>query len=106
MTADPQLLANFWAAALRLPERRDESHETIVADADWSYPRLTFQKVTESSLRQRQLHLDLTADNRKSEVDRLRGFGAIEVRTVTLDDGWAWTVMADPDGNEFCVTDP
>src|SRR4051812_50203998 len=49
MTADPKRLADFWADALRLPERRDEGKETIVADADWTYPRVTFQKVTESS---------------------------------------------------------
>jgi Glyoxalase-like domain len=37
---------------------------------------------------------------------RLRDLGAREERTVTVADEWAWTVMTDPDGNEFCVTDP
>ena len=106
MTADPRRLADFWAAALRLPERRDDENETILADADWTYPRLTFQKVTESSMHSRQLHLDLTADDRPVEVKRLRGLGAREERSITVDGSWTWTVMADPDGNEFCVTDP
>jgi predicted enzyme related to lactoylglutathione lyase len=106
MTADPKRLADFWAEVLRLPERRDEENETIVADADWTYPRLTFQKVTESSARARQLHLDLTADDRLVEVERLCDLGGREQRTVTVEGSWRWTVMTDPDGNEFCVTDP
>jgi catechol 2,3-dioxygenase-like lactoylglutathione lyase family enzyme len=106
MTAEPRRLADFWSGVLGLTERRDDDTETIIADADWSYPRLTFQKLNESAARPRQLHLDLTADDRRAEVDRLRALGAAEVRSVTVDDDWTWTVMTDPDGNEFCVTDP
>jgi hypothetical protein len=106
MTADPRQLAVFWAEALRLPERRDEENETILADAEWSYPRLTFQKVTELSARPRRVHLDLTADDRVVEVNRLRELGAHEQRSVSVEGEWTWTVMTDPDGNEFCVTDP
>ena len=106
MSADPVRLADFWMAALELPERRDQADETILADADWRYPRLTFQRVAESASRPRQLHLDLTADDRETEVARLRDLGAREQRSVTMDGGWTWTVMTDPDGNEFCVTDP
>lgn len=106
MTADPRGLADFWAASLGLTERRDEEGETIVADADWSYPRLTFQKVEVSSSHPRQLHLDLTADDRRAEVRRLRDLGAKELRNNSIEGGWSWTVMTDPDGNEFCVTDP
>jgi catechol 2,3-dioxygenase-like lactoylglutathione lyase family enzyme len=106
MTADPARLADFWSAALGLTERRDDEAETIISDGGWSYPRLTFQKVTESQTRPRQVHLDLTADDRRTEVRRLRDLGAQEVRSVTVEDDWTWTVMTDVDGNEFCVTDP
>lgn len=106
MTADPRALADLWAAALGLPERRDAENETIVADAEWNHPRLTFQKVAASSTRGRRLHLDLTADDRLVEVERLRSLGAGEGDSVTVDGNWTWTVMRDPDGNEFCVTDP
>src|SRR5437764_8163696 len=105
MTDDPQGLADFWSAALALSERRDEAEETICADRDWHYPRLTFQKVSDSEERSRRLHLDLTADDRPAEVQRLRSLGAQEVRHVSMANGWTWTVMMDPDGNEFCVTD-
>ncbi len=55
-------------------------------------------------MRSRLLHLDLTADDRLMEVERLRDLGAREQRSVTVEGNW--TVMADPDGNDFCVTDP
>jgi hypothetical protein len=106
MTADPAGLADFWAAALGLSERRDDEDETLVADAEWTYPRLTFQRVETSATRPRTVHLDLTADDRLAEVERLRGLGATEQRSVTIEGGWTWTVMTDPDGNELCVTDP
>jgi len=105
MTTDPRHLADFWSDVLRLPERRDEESETILADSDWTYPRLTFQRVNESSDRPRQVHLDLTADDRLAEVARLRDIGAQEHQSITVG-GWTWTVMSDPDGNEFCLTDP
>jgi catechol 2,3-dioxygenase-like lactoylglutathione lyase family enzyme len=106
MTEDPRRLADFWSAVLGLSERRDDATETICADADWTYPRLTFQKVSGAEARPRRVHLDLTADDRRAEVDRLRALGAREERSVVTDGGWTWTVMADPDGNELCVTDP
>ena len=106
MTSEPIGLADFWAAALGLTERRDDDGESIVANKDWGYPRLTFQKIPESSVHSRSLHLDLTADDRRAEVHRLRKLGARELREVTNESGWTWTVMVDPVGNEFCVTDP
>jgi catechol 2,3-dioxygenase-like lactoylglutathione lyase family enzyme len=106
MTTDPPRLADFWAAALGLSERRDDATETICADAQWTYPRLTFQKVDDVAGRPRRLHLDLTADDRRAETARLRALGAHEERSVTVEGDWSWTVMTDPDGNEFCVTDP
>jgi catechol 2,3-dioxygenase-like lactoylglutathione lyase family enzyme len=106
MTDDPRRLADFWSTVLALPERRDEPEETICADAEWQYPRLTFQKVTDLEVRPARLHLDLTADDRRAEVARLLSLGATEDRDVSMSDGWTWTVMRDPDGNEFCVTDP
>jgi Glyoxalase-like domain len=87
MTIDPSGLANFWSAALGLTERRDLESETIVADAGWNYPRLAFQKVVELSDHPRQLHLDLTADDRSAEVLRLLGLGATELRGNTMEGG-------------------
>lgn len=105
MSQDPVRLADFWAEALSLPERRDSEHEVLVADAEWTYPRYTFQRVDAAKEGPNGVHIDLVAEDRAAEVERLVALGATAVRTVTDDArGVEWTVMTDPDGNEFCVT--
>lgn len=66
--------------------------------------RLLFQRVPEAKSVKNRLHLDLhaAAGERKAEVERLRGLGASVLRHVK-EPGGEWTVMADPEGNEFCV---
>lgn len=104
MSPDPTRLADFWQEVLRLDERRDTANEIVLAG--WPYPRCTFQRVLdhESGFRS-PVHLDLVARDRPTEVQRLVSLGATEVRTLTGDvSGVTWTVLRDPDGNEFCVT--
>jgi hypothetical protein len=66
--------------------------------------RLLFQQVPEPKTVKNRLHLDLHAgpDHRDAEVDRLQGLGAVVLRTVK-EPGTHHVVMADPEGNEFCV---
>jgi catechol 2,3-dioxygenase-like lactoylglutathione lyase family enzyme len=104
MTDDPARLADFWQAALGLPERQTSVAEVLLADAEWGFPRFTFQQVRDAPHRPSALHLDLTPEDRISEVERLVELGAVEGATHG-DDDFRWTVMQDPDGNEFCVTD-
>jgi catechol 2,3-dioxygenase-like lactoylglutathione lyase family enzyme len=104
MTSDPGRLADFWAVALGLPERRTSPDEVLLADADWNFPRFTFQRVAEGRRAPAPVHLDLTSDGRVLAVVRLVELGATEGETHG-DDEFRWTVMRDPDGNEFCVTD-
>jgi len=106
MTRDPVRLADFWSAVLGMTERVEHGGEVVLADTEWRYPRLTFQLVTDVDVRANRVHVDLTADDRRAEVDRLVQLGAAVVREVAMDDGWTWTVLTDPDGNELCVTDP
>jgi hypothetical protein len=68
-------------------------------DARTSAPRLFFQLVPESKVVKNRIHLDISADNVAAEVDRLASLGALVVAVHER-----WTTMADPDGNEFCVT--
>ncbi len=74
----------------------------LLADADWGFPRYTFQRAEEGRAPGR-VHLDLTAVDRAAEVERLVGLGATEVRTVS-DGEMTWSVLTDPDGNELCVS--
>ncbi len=50
-----------------------------------------------------RLHLDLAGPDRQAEVERLVAAGANLVAEHSLDGGFTWTVLADPDGNQFCV---
>ncbi|MGK2948042.1 MAG: VOC family protein [Acidimicrobiales bacterium] len=106
VSADPRRLADFWAAVLGLPERRDGEHEVLLATADWGHPRYTFQQAHEGPGHgANRVHLDLLADDRAVEVARLVSLGATEGRTVDDDpSGVIWTVVTDPDGNELCVS--
>lgn len=98
-THDPKELADWWVAAL---------DGEITADyGDFVFTRMGaigmgFQKTDESG--PNRLHLDLAADDRQSEVRRLVGRGATRVADHEVPD-ITWTVMADPHGNRFCVSE-
>ncbi|AQZ66476.1 unnamed protein product [[Actinomadura] parvosata subsp. kistnae] len=109
----PASLARFWAAALDAYEVApyDEAElarlRSIGVDDPEDDPtvlveggpvRLWFQRVPERKIVKNRLHLDLRADDPDAEMERLLGLGAELVRTH--DD---WTVLADPEGNEFCL---
>jgi catechol 2,3-dioxygenase-like lactoylglutathione lyase family enzyme len=68
---------------------------------------LLLQRVAEPKTTKNRLHLDLRVPDLGAETARLAALGA---RRVTADpieeDGWVWHVLADPDGNEFCVLQP
>jgi Glyoxalase-like domain len=98
--ADAVVVARFWAAALGTDMDEDStSDKAFVEAAGWGGPNMWFNRVPEPKTAKNRLHLDLRAPATiEAEVDRLVGLGATVVRA---DDGL--TVMADPEGNEFCV---
>ncbi len=68
-------------------------------------PGLVFVPVAEGKTVKNRLHMDLaphTSDDRDAEIGRLLGMGATRVEVGQADDV-SWTVLADPEGNEFCV---
>ncbi len=101
--ADHEVVVAFWAAALGL--RRHDVNEQYVAlgppERGSALP-LLFQKVPEPKIAKNRVHLDFRADDMAAEVERLRGLGATVLAERALGD-FRWTVMADPEGNEFCV---
>jgi predicted enzyme related to lactoylglutathione lyase len=64
--------------------------------------RLAFQRVPEPKTVKNRVHLDLRADDRRATVDRLVGLGAELVADHEIPE-LAWSVLRDPEGNEFCV---
>ena len=102
--ASPATLATFWAAALGYvmqgPPPTAEDRFVAIVDPLGVGPELGFQRVREPKVVKNRVHLDLHVADRASEVVRLLALGASEERTYNDD---AWTVMTDPEGNEFCV---
>ena len=92
--------ASFWAAALGSNVDEDSTSEKAwVEPAGWGGPTLWFQRVPEPKTAKNRQHFDLRAvGDLRSEVDRLQRLGATVVQ-----DGRDLVLMADPDGNEFCV---
>jgi len=116
-STDPRSLADWWAAALgwqKVYEADDEvvivpAHVTdeLIRSTPWEQvgPGLVFVRVPEGKAAKNRLHLDLaphTSDDRDAEIARLKAMGATEV-DVGQGPDVRWTVLADPQGNEFCV---
>ena len=100
---DPQLVADFWCLALgyRLVEVDDEGAEIEPSEGPGQV--MLFIVVPEGKDVKNRLHLDLRASGSMAdEVARMEGLGATTIRRVD-EHGSFWTVMADPEGNEFCV---
>lgn len=106
---DPLRQAEFWAQALAYKVSRRNPDEFQVSDPAGLGGSLYFMKVPEPKVGKNRLHVDLvTSGSMEAEVKRLVQAGAqlVEVRQdpVSHDNPDTWTVMRDPEGNEFCVT--
>jgi len=98
---DPEALGNWWAKALRWVVVNDSADEfEIRAEVD-RLPGILFEPVVSEKTGKNRLHFDLRPDDQDAEIERLLSLGAIRVDIGQGEQSWA--VMADPEGNEFCV---
>jgi len=97
---DALVMATFWAEALGSDvDEESTSDKAYVEAPGWGGPNMWFNRVPEPKTAKNRMHLDLRAPGDiQEEVQRLHGLGATTVR-----DGTDLVVMADPEGNEFCV---
>jgi len=102
--ADPRALARFWCAVLDYEVQEDEGGYVAIGPAEeGAAPTLGFQRVPEGKVVKNRLHLDVSPSDSEQddEVRRLIELGA---RRADVGQGdVSWVVMADPEGNEFCV---
>jgi catechol 2,3-dioxygenase-like lactoylglutathione lyase family enzyme len=98
--ADPLRMAAFWADVLGSNVDEDSTQDKAwVEPAGWGGPSLWFQRVPEEKVAKNRQHFDLrVVGDVPSEVRRLTHLGARLLR-----DDHGQIVMADPEGNEFCV---
>jgi len=111
---DALFVAEFWSAALDrpldpnassdfasigMPHQRDTSGWSLSRD---DHPTWLFAKVPEPKTAKNRMHVDMAAADVDAEVSRLIELGATRVADMNEWD-YEWTVMHDPEGNEFCV---
>ncbi|QGA84012.1 VOC family protein [Halomicrobium sp. LC1Hm] len=104
----PERLAAFWEAALDGERRDTEVPETALVDRPGDGPDLLFKRLQAGTKWRMALHLDLSVEDRTESVERLRELGATvrETKTEHHDGTTAeWTVLEDPEGNAFCVSE-
>ncbi len=104
---DPSSLATFWQSVLGWRRTHEEPDEVVLeppmgsAD-DGVVPDLLFLKVDDPKTVKNRLHIDLRPDDQQAEVERLEALGAARVSVGQTAEA-TWVVLADPEGNEFCV---
>ena len=101
--ADPVRVATFWAEALDWELADDDPEGAYVRDTSGRTQGIFFQPVPEPKIVKNRVHLDVRPTRSMTEeVERLQGLGATVQGRVDVE-GSFWTVMQDPEGNEFCV---
>jgi hypothetical protein len=102
-------LSEWWKQVLEYVENPEDPNEPghvecWIQRPDGGHP-LLFLEVPEDKQVKNRIHFDLmpTAGRRDEELARLLRLGATEVDDRRFDDGRGWVVLADPEGNEFCI---
>jgi len=101
--ADPKALAAFWAGVLGMVVDDEDEEGAFVVDPAGKGKGLFFQRVPEPKAVKDRIHLDVRpSGSMAAEVARLKELGATEDGLVEVENSF-WTIMLDPEGNEFCV---
>lgn len=106
-TTDPDRVAAFWQEAIGWRRTYDTSDEVVLeppagSPQDGVAPDLLFARVPEGKSIKNRWHPDLRPGDQAAEVARLEALGATRVDVGQTGEE-SWVVLADPDGNEFCV---
>jgi catechol 2,3-dioxygenase-like lactoylglutathione lyase family enzyme len=102
---DLQLQAAFWTEALGY-ERVDMDHDfVLLRPKDGVGPNVSLDRVRSELQIPPRLHLDLYAERQAEEVERLLALGATEVQWDKRPPDADYVILADPEGNRFCVVD-
>jgi len=104
--ADPHRLAAFWTSALGYRNAGAAGNYVVLVAPDGDHPKLLLQAVTEPKTIKNRMHFDIETPHVDAEVARLEALGARRLEPQARQEhGTHWVVLADPEGNEFCVCD-
>lgn len=106
--SDGERLARFWSSVTGFPWSKNDMPGNpfwVVGDPDGTAARLVFVEVPERKTVKNRVHVDLmpTEDSRLAELDRMLSYGATIVDDRRELSPGGWIVLADPEGNEFCL---
>jgi predicted enzyme related to lactoylglutathione lyase len=106
-THDLPALARFWTRALGWKILSEREREIVIGPDENAPVGMCFMPVTDPKTAKNRVHLDVTASaqDRDQEIERLVALGARRV-DIGQSDAVSWTVLSDPEGNEFCVIRP
>ena len=106
-THDLPGLARFWTQALGWKVLSEREKEIVIGTDENAPVGMCFMPVSDSKIVKNRVHLDLTssAADRDQEIERLLALGARRI-DIGQTGAESWTVLADPEGNEFCVVRP
>jgi catechol 2,3-dioxygenase-like lactoylglutathione lyase family enzyme len=100
-------LADFWQAALGYQRSYEADDEIELTNPEGGEPGLVLVPVPEGKQAKNRLHLDLAPRPGESQDDEVARLEALGARRVDIGQGdVSWVVLADPEGNEFCVLTP
>jgi predicted enzyme related to lactoylglutathione lyase len=108
-SADPQAQATFWSAVTGYPAsdgtRPGNPFWLVAPPSDQEGPRLAFVPTSEPKNGKNRVHVDIVPGDRSqaAEMDRLIALGASVVDDRRRHEAAGWVVLADPEGNEFCL---
>jgi predicted enzyme related to lactoylglutathione lyase len=100
-------LSRFWAQVLGWNLLSEQEREVVIGPEETAPVGMCFMPVGDAKVVKNRVHLDLTTDahEREAEIQRILELGARRV-AVGQSGAESWDVLADPEGNEFCVVRP
>jgi catechol-2,3-dioxygenase len=100
-------LARFWTQALGWQVLSEREREIVIGTDENAPIGICFMPVSDRKTVKNRVHLDITtaAEDRDQEIERLLALGARRVG-IGQTGAESWIVLADPEGNEFCVIRP
>ena len=103
-TVDPARIAPFWCALLCVRERGWFGDDYLMLTTDGGAPPIAFQRVPEAKSVKNRLHVDLAVEDLDGAFAQIVASGGSAVSDILeMPGGYRWRVMADPEGNEFCI---
>jgi predicted enzyme related to lactoylglutathione lyase len=101
---DPKALGAWWSTVLGWPTHVDNDGDVVLEAPAGAGPNWLFLAVPDDKVVKNRIHLDFRPDDQQAEVKRLIELGA---SPVDIGQGeQSWVVLADPEGNEFCILAP